>query len=173
MWRPVNTGMAAVAAALRLSCQVVLVFMTLSVFYEAVMRYLFTAPTTWSFEVNGFLMVYLALLSATDTQRVNEHISIGFMQDKLPPTGRQIVQRLIALAGLVFCAVMVWRGGLMTAQAWQYNERVSSSLSTPMALPYALLPIGFGLLGLQFLLELLAGPAARQSDPQGEPTSVV
>lgn len=168
-----NSGLAAVAAALRVSCQVVLVFMALSVFYETVMRYLFSAPTTWSFEINGFLMVYLALLSATDTQRYNEHIRISFLQDKLPIGARRLLQRLIALAGLCFCIVLVWRGGLMTLQAWQYHERVSSSLGTPLALPYALLPLGFGLLGLQFLLELLLGPGAQQPERSEQPADVV
>ena len=159
--------MAAIAAALRVSSQLVLLFMAGSVFYETIMRYFFSAPTSWSLEINGFLMVYLALMTATDAERTGQHINMTFLYDKLPPLVRHGLTRLIALAGLVFCAVLVWRGGLMAWQAWQYNERVSSVLGTPMVLPYALLPIGFGLLGLQFLLELLTGSAAREpvTDP--------
>jgi TRAP-type C4-dicarboxylate transport system permease small subunit len=32
---------------------------------------------------------------------------------------------------------------------------VSSAFGTPMVYPYALIPIGFGVLGLQFLIDIL------------------
>lgn len=68
--------------------------------YDAIMRYFFAAPTSWSLEINSLLLVYLAVVG------------------------------------------------------------------TPMVYPYALLPIGFGALALQFLIETcqaayrLAHPAA-------------
>jgi TRAP-type C4-dicarboxylate transport system permease small subunit len=50
---------------------------------------------------------------------------------------------------------MAWRGGLITLQALQYGERVSSSFGTPMVFPYSMLSIGFGMLAIQFTLDAM------------------
>lgn len=135
--------------------QLVLVFMVLTICYDAMMRYIFAAPTSWSLEINTFLIVYVAVLVAADVQRTDSHIRITCFVE----TGRPLVKRgsqaIIALAGMAFAGIMTWRGFLMAFQAWDYGERVSSSFGTPMVIPYALLPLGFGTLTLQFLFDLL------------------
>lgn len=50
---------------------------------------------------------------------------------------------------------MVWRGFIMASQALEFGERVSSDFGTPMVIPFAMLPLGFGALGLQFLVDLV------------------
>ena len=40
----------------------------------------------------------------------------------------------------------------MAMDSFVYNERVSSAFGTPLFIPYALLPIGFGIMMLQFLI---------------------
>lgn len=140
-------------AVLRWTSMAVLVFMMVSICYDATMRYVFAAPTSWSLEINSFLLVYLAVIGAAEAQRHDAHIRITFFKDKLPTRIRAIIDITTGLMGMLFCIILVWRGGIMTMQAFEYSERVSSSLGTPMVYPYALLPIGFAALGLQFLID--------------------
>ncbi|MGQ4877511.1 TRAP transporter small permease [Billgrantia sp. LNSP4103-1] len=140
-------------AVLRGASILVLVFMTLTICYDAMMRHLFSAPTSWSLEINSFLLVYLAVMGAAEAQRHGAHIRIEFFADKLPLRLQALVGVITGLLGAAFSFVMVWRGGIMAWQAFEYGERVSSALGTPTGIPYAMLPIGFGLLGLQFLLD--------------------
>lgn len=142
-------------AVLRVAAMLVLMFMMLTICYDTLMRYAFAAPTNWSLEINSFLLVYLAVMSAAEAQRQDAHIRITFFRDKLPPRGQAAISILTGLLGAVFCTIMVWRGGLMAMQAFEYGERVSSSLGTPMVYPYAMMPIGFAALGLQFLIDAL------------------
>jgi TRAP-type C4-dicarboxylate transport system permease small subunit len=147
--------------ALQVIGQVVLAFMVITICYDAIMRYVTASPTSWSLEVNTFLIVYIAVMTAADMQRSDGHIRITFFTDKISPGAQRAVRALIGIIGAVFCAVMAWRGGLMTMQAFEYGERVSSSLGTPMVLPYAMLPIGFGALAIQFLIDVvnaMSGP---------------
>ncbi|MDI5891521.1 TRAP transporter small permease [Halomonas rhizosphaerae] len=143
-------------AVLRWTSMAVLMFMMASICYDAIMRYVFTAPTSWSLEINSFLLVYLAVIGAAEAQRHDAHIRITYFKDKLPRRLRGAIDLATGLLGLAFCAILVWRGGIMALQALEYGERVSSSLGTPMVYPYALLPIGFAALGLQFLIDALA-----------------
>lgn len=138
--------------ALQIVGQIVLVFMVVTITYDALMRYVFTAPTSWSLEINTFLIVYLAVMTAADTERRGEHIAISLLGHGLGGRWPHLLAIVIGLVGVVFCGILTWRGGLMAYDAWIYGERVSSSFGTPMVLPYAMLPIGFGALGLQFLI---------------------
>jgi TRAP-type C4-dicarboxylate transport system permease small subunit len=49
----------------------------------------------------------------------------------------------------------------MAWQAWQHNDRMSTSLGTPMFIPYLFLPLGFTILGLQYAVMLKSGFAVR------------
>ncbi|MDX1456775.1 MAG: TRAP transporter small permease [Marinobacter sp.] len=142
-------------AILRGTSTWVLAFMMLSVFYDAFMRYVFAAPTSWSLEVNSFLIVYLAVMGAAEAQRHDAHIRITFFTSRMPQRIQALIAAATALMGMVFCGIMTWRGGLMAWDAVEYGERVSSAFGTPMFLPYAIVPIGFGALGLQFVPDLI------------------
>jgi len=144
-----------IAQAMQVSGQLVLAFMVITICYDAIMRYVFTAPTSWSLEINTFLIIYVAAITAADVQRTDSHIRITFFADNLGALYQRLVRIAIALVGVTFCAIMTWRGSIMAYQAWEYGERVSSSFGTPMVYPYALLPIGFGMLAVQFALNVL------------------
>lgn len=133
--------------------QVVLAFMAVTIFYDAMMRHFFSMPTSWSLEINQFLLVYLGLATAGEIQRNQSHIHIEFFADRLPVKFRVGLETVVGLIGVAFCVVMVWRGGIIAWQAGEYGERVSSAFGTPLVLPYAIIPLGFGLLGVQFLIE--------------------
>lgn len=153
-------GLHGVSRALRFVGQLVLAFMVATICYDALMRYVFAQATSWSLEVNTFLIVYIAVMTAADVQRQREHIAIGFLMEKAPLPVQRAAGVLVALIGVGFCAILTWRGWLMAAQAWEYGERVSSAFGTPMVIPYAMLPIGFGVLALQFLAQAVEGMAS-------------
>lgn len=157
-----ETTFAHVIRAMEIVGRLVLAFMTVSITYDAIMRYLFAAPTSWSLEVNSFLLVYLATMTAAEAQRRDDHIRITFFVDAMGPGWRRASRAVVGLVGAGFCGVMAWRGFILAHQAWEYGERVSSGFGTPLVFPYSLLPIGFGALAIQFLLDAIA--AARHGE---------
>jgi len=131
--------------------QVGLVFMVASITYDVIMRYIFVAPTHWALEVNTFLLAFLCVIPAGDVLRVGSQIRITFLYDRLTPAVKARLDILRAAAGLFFCSIMIWKGWDMAWKAWLHNDRMSTSLGTPMVIPYLFLPIGFLLLALQYL----------------------
>ncbi|EPX76167.1 TRAP transporter small permease [Salipiger mucosus] len=148
----------------RVGGQFVLAFMVITICYDAIMRYLFTAPTSWSLEVNTFLIVYVAVMTAADVQRTDSHIRISFFSDMMGRGAQRVNRMIIGAFGVVFSGIMAWRGFLMAYQAWEYGERVSSSFGTPMVYPYAMLPLGFGLLAIRFALNILDAITGRDQE---------
>ena len=151
--RTLARGFEGLTHALQVVGQLVLAFMVITISYDAVMRYAFAAPTSWSLEVNTFLIIYLAIMTAADVQRRDEHIRISFFADRMGAGPRRVLRALVALIGAGFAGILAWRGALLAWQAFDYGERVSSGFGTPLVIPYAMLPIGFGCLALQFLLD--------------------
>lgn len=167
MWA-LTSGWQLVHRFLRATSIFVLALMMLSICYDAVMRYAFAAPTSWSLEVNSFLLVYLAVMGAAEAQRADAHIRIGLFAERCSPRKQALIACTIAICGVLFASIMVWRGGLMAYQAFEYGERVSSAFGTPMVIPFAILPIGFGALAVQLLIDLvksLGQLAAPGADP--------
>lgn len=148
---------------LRLLSGVLLAALVLMICYDALARYLFSAPTSWSLEMSGFLVLYFGTLGAVDTLASRQHIRMTLFSGMLPLPLRRVLWRAIALVGTVFCGLIAWRGGLMTLDAFLNGERVSSAFGTPLFIPYALVPTGFGLMALQFLI-FAVGPIVDDDD---------
>ncbi|MCU0561654.1 MAG: TRAP transporter small permease [Desulfobacterales bacterium] len=143
------------ARGLRFAGQLALASMMVTICYDVVMRYVFRIPTSWSLEVNTFMVLFVALVPAGDVLAAGGHLRISFFTDKLDPRGRAVLAWLASLAGCLFCAVMTWKGLEMAWAALKYDERMSSPLGTPMVIPYLFIPIGFGVMCLQYLIAVL------------------
>ena len=151
--------------------QVGLAFMGVSISYDVVMRYIFVSPTNWALEVNTFLLAFLCVIPAGDVLRVGSQIRITFLYDRLKPAVKARLDILRAAAGIFFCGIMIWKGADMAWKAWLHNDRMSTSLGTPMVIPYLLLPIGFALLALQYAAGL-AAIRKKSSQPLEKPAGV-
>jgi len=153
-----------------------LAFMAVSISYDVVLRYVFYAPTHWALEMNTFLLAFLCLIPAGDVLRFGTQIRITILYDRLKPGLRARLDMLRSTVGIFFCAIMVWKGADMAWKAWLHNDRMSTSLGTPMVIPYLFLPIGFGLLGLQYLILMMgkkkAPPVSGAKVPSEEEAEV-
>jgi len=149
--------------------QAAMAFMVVSIFYDVMMRYIFAAPTNWAMEVNTFLLLFICTIPTADVLRTGVHIRVGFLTEKLSERTIRRLGVLRGIVGILFCSVMVWKGALMTVQAWQHNDRMSTSLGTPMFIPYLFIPLGFFLLALQYSLLVRSGflpPQAKEAAGQ-------
>ncbi|MGQ9858570.1 MAG: TRAP transporter small permease [Thermodesulfobacteriota bacterium] len=146
-------------------------FMVLSITYDVAMRYIFSRPTSWALEVNTFLLALLSVVPACEVLQTKSHIRVSFFRERLPELFSFPVALVRAAAGAFFCGVMTWKGILMAWQAWQHNDRMSTSLGTPMVIPYLFLPVGFGFLTLYFLAspwpKMKQYGKEQRQDPQG------
>jgi TRAP-type C4-dicarboxylate transport system permease small subunit len=136
--------------------QAALAVMVITICYDVVMRYVFNAPTHWSLEVNTFLVIFITMIPACAVLRENSHLRIEFFISKFSPKTQDVIRRVASVLGVCLCALMVRNGLIMAISAFTYDQRMSTPLGTPMGIPYLFIPVGFTLLGLQFLARLFA-----------------
>jgi TRAP-type C4-dicarboxylate transport system permease small subunit len=156
--------LAGVAAALMIFAAVVLVCQLV------IVRYVLNASTVWQTETVVFLMVGATLVGMPYVQLLRGHINVDLVPLYLPPTPR----RWLFLACIVVQAAAVLVIGYyaleLFLEAWHRNWRSPSVWGPPLWIPYLAMPLGFGLLVLQYAADLLM--AFRVEDPfthAGEP----
>jgi TRAP-type mannitol/chloroaromatic compound transport system permease small subunit len=143
-----------VAAAL------VLVLMALMVF-EVVMRYVFDAPTTWSYDLTTMIMGASFVLSIAYTLAADSHVRVDILHPLLPARARPLID-LIGF-GLVMLPLAAW----LSWELWDYfrgafvtQERSGTSAWNPVVWPFrAVMFVGAVAWTIQLVAEVLKAVA--------------
>ncbi|MCB1877859.1 MAG: TRAP transporter small permease [Chromatiales bacterium] len=130
-----------------------LVAMTLLVFVEVLMRFVFNTGIAWAQELTLYLSAWFVLLGAAYGIRVHAHIGVDAVVKLLPGTLRRAIAAIALLLCLVYC-------GLFLAGSWTYLSKMFligielDDLPVPKWVAQGPLLVGFALLLVRFL-ELL------------------
>lgn len=123
---------------------------------NALMRYGFGMSSNAWLEIQWYLFGAIFLLAAGYTLKHNGHVRIDVLYGRWSPRARAWIDLLgTALFLLPLCALMVWLSWHGFVEAFQRGE-VSSDAGGLIRWPVRLLiPLGFALLGLQGVSELI------------------
>jgi TRAP-type mannitol/chloroaromatic compound transport system permease small subunit len=121
-------------------------------------------------ELQWYLFSAVFLLGAAYTLKHNEHVRVDVLFQRVSPRG----QAWIEVAGIVvfllpFTALVVWSSWGPAANAWAINELSPDPGGLPRWPVKALIPLGFILLGLQALAELIKRVAFLVNHPSAPP----
>ena len=113
--------------------------MSIIIFIQVVMRYVFHSSLTWSEEMARYLFVWLVLITSTYAFGKREHMCISYLKDKLPLKGQRMVNILIEAITFFFAAAIMIYGGVRIS-AMQMVQ-LDSVLKIPTGLIYSIIPI--------------------------------
>ena len=133
----------------------VLLAMTVIVFYDVVMRYIFNSPTIWALEMSEYMLVFLAFIGAAEMQRQKANIKMDYLYIKFPPGMRRSVDLFSSLLMLLFSFLLVRASFKLTLTAYKYGSASNSLLETPLCIPYSIVFIGMFLLLLQGIVDIV------------------
>jgi TRAP-type mannitol/chloroaromatic compound transport system permease small subunit len=127
------------------------------VVYEVFMRYVFSSPTSWGFELTTFIYGVHFMLGLAYTHKHDGHVSIDVFESRLSDKLR--IRLRIASNLVIFIPTIgllsIW-SVKYAATSWGMRELASSSWA-PAIYPYkTLMAIGFVLLFFQGVAKLLA-----------------
>jgi TRAP-type mannitol/chloroaromatic compound transport system permease small subunit len=160
-----STACGFVAAAL------VFVLMGLMVF-EVVMRYVFGAPTIWSYDLSTMTMGAVFVLSIGYTLATGAHVRVDILHPLLPARARPLID-LVGF-GLVLLPLTLW----LSWELWEYfrgafatRERAGTSAWNPVVWPFrAIMFVGAAAWTIQTVAEVLKAVlalASRQDATRG------
>jgi C4-dicarboxylate transporter DctQ subunit len=127
---------------------------------EVIFRYCLQLPLIGSEELAEYLMVWLGMLSAAVAAREKAHIGMEALVNLAPAGLRKVVGYLNSGLLLVFLATLVYWGVI---HALAVVAQKSPTLRISMLWPYLAIPVGGGLMFIQFLAQALGDRRARSS----------
>jgi len=123
--------------------------------YEVIMRYVFDAPTLWTFDVTIFLIMYAAYLGSAFTLREGKHVRIEFFTHWLEryPLPSRLLGILSNLIIIVFWLLATYTAIRDTITAYRFSQVTQSYLRFPLAIPLAALVLGGFLVLIQLFID--------------------
>lgn len=131
------------------------VVMTLVIFIQVVMRYVFNNSLSWSEEFATFCFMWLTWIGASNGVKKNSHIRILILVDKLKPVHRNYAMMFIDVVWFLFSVTIVKNGINMVMMSYAGN-RTSAALDVPMYFMYASVVVGGILMCIGLISVMLA-----------------
>ncbi|HXV61785.1 MAG TPA: TRAP transporter small permease [Vicinamibacteria bacterium] len=119
-------------------------------------RYVLRSPTAWQTELVTYLLVGATLVGSPYVLMIRGHVGVDLLPLYLSDGARRRLALGCALAGIIFCGVLLWSGLELWYEAWAGDWLSETVWAVPLWIPYASLPLGFGLMLLQYIADVLA-----------------
>lgn len=126
-----------------------------------VMRYVFRAATVWQTETVVFSATAAIFLGAPYVLLKKGHVGVDVIQMVVTSGTRLKLERVGALMGLIFSLVMMVAAAIHLFEAIEGGWTTPSVAAIPLWMPLTPMVIGFLLLSLQYIAEILKLSGAR------------
>ncbi len=121
-----------------------------------VMRYFLNASTIWQTEFVIFSLVGSTFIGCPYVLLVKGHVNVDLLPHYMGPRGRFVLALTASLLGLLFCAVLTWKGFEFFYEALVNDWTTDTIWALPLWIPYLSIPLGIGLMSLQYVADIMA-----------------
>jgi TRAP-type C4-dicarboxylate transport system permease small subunit len=156
--------------ALKLSALLMIALLAL-MNVEIVMRYVFRKSTLVADEYGGYFYAWIVLLGAVHLLRSDKYLTVTLLTDRMSDKGRNAAAMFAGVVGLGVSLVSLSSTWSIVQQSWMFGTRSMQPSETPLIYPQLALLIGYGLLSLAYVEEILRrlfGMPPRRSDDDPE-----
>jgi TRAP-type transport system small permease protein len=130
--------------------------MALAVTFDVVARNLGWGNTGWVVELTEYSLPVATLLVAPYLLYHNQHVRLDVVLTMLPKRGAVVLERGADVVGMMICAVFIWYSAKLIYDSARLGSMVVKTLSIPEWWQYALIPVSFTLLAIEFARRLRA-----------------
>lgn len=117
---------------------------------NAMGRYFFGKSIFFSEELNQFLIVSVTFIGFAYAVRKGRNIRMTAVYDYLGYRSRKVIATLIAISTAAMMFFLCYQAYLYVLELKDIN-RLSPALEFPVYIIYSIIPIGFGIAGVQYL----------------------
>ena len=120
-----------------------------------VVRYLLNASTIWQTEFVIYSLTAATFLGSPYVLLYRGHVAVDLVPNLAGPRIRFWLELTGGLISLAFCGVLAWAGWIYLHEALVGGWRTDTVWGPPLWIPLLPLPLGIGLLCLQYVSELI------------------
>ncbi len=140
-------------------CALSLLLTAIVLFINVVLRYVFSASTSWAEELIRYLMIWITFIGGSVCVRKGAHIRMDFLLTMLPKSAAVALTRIVFVIAAGFCAALFWYSYRLVMFTVELHQ-TSPAMGLPMWIPYLAMPIGSALMTLRFLMVAFKKEAA-------------
>ena len=133
----------------------IVIAIMLVAFMEVMLRYVFSRPTTWAWEVNVQLLALITFFGAGYTLLYNRHVKLDMLILRLSPRRRALVDLITGLFFFFACGLIIYEGVKAAWHSVSIREHLYTVFAPPIYPLKCLLPIGVSLLLLQGIAKFI------------------
>ncbi len=131
--------------------------------YQIVARNVFDSGLYWGDPLLRVLVLWLAMIGAMLASRGDGHIKIDVLNHYLPAGAQRKVTRVSSALSAAVCFIAAWYGLLFVVDERQYGDIAFANV--PVWWCESIIPLGLGIIGLRFLLQVWSPPAPQEVQP--------
>lgn len=128
--------------------------MAVLVTLDVVMRNVGLGTFAWVNEVSEYSLPVATLLVAPWLLHRNEHVRLDVLLVSLPASAARALGKACDVIGIAICAVFVWYSIRLILDSSRIDSMMVKTLAIPEWWQYALVPVSFSLLAVEFARRL-------------------
>lgn len=126
-------------------------------------RYVLEASAVWQHEFVTYGLIAATFIGSPFVLLTRGHVNVDLLPHYLSGPARFGLALLAALLGLTFCALLTWQGFIFFHEAWVSGETGATVWAPPLWIPRLAMPLGMGLMCLQYVADILALATGRSA----------
>jgi TRAP-type C4-dicarboxylate transport system permease small subunit len=130
--------------------------MALLVTLDVVVRNVGLGTIAWVNEVSEYSLPVATLLIAPWLLHRNQHVRLDVLLMAVPGRFARLLERCCDVIGIAICAVFVWYSVRLILDSSRIGSMMVKTLAIPEWWQYALVPLSFSLLAVEFARRLRA-----------------
>ncbi|MER1966573.1 TRAP transporter small permease [Castellaniella sp. GW247-6E4] len=152
---PVARACAPVARGAAILSGYALLFLSVLITYDVIMRKLFNTSSVGADEIGGYIVAAMAAFGFTYALLQHAHTRIDVFYQWMP-TPVRVAANLMAMGGLfLFAGFIAWRGWGTLMESIEFGSVASTPLHTPQWIPQSIWVAGLALFGVVSLMLLI------------------
>lgn len=116
----------------------------------------------WQTEFVTFALIAATFVGAPYILMTRGHVNVDLLPLILGHSGRVLLALFSALIALAFCILLLWNSLAWWHEAFAENHVTSSMWRARLWIPYLSVPVGIGLLCLQYIADIICVLTGRE-----------
>ncbi|MBD3610752.1 MAG: TRAP transporter small permease [Gammaproteobacteria bacterium] len=145
-----------------------IVISVLVVCQMVVMRYGLEASTYWQTEFVTYLLLAATFIGSPYVLLTKGHVNVELLPIYLGHKARYYLALFAMGFSLLVCLIVAWSGIELFLKSWHRDWLSDTVWAVRLWIPYLAMPIGFGVMALQFIADIMSLVSGREA-PFGMP----
>jgi C4-dicarboxylate transporter DctQ subunit len=131
-----------------------IIFSSLLLFINVIMRYVFLYPIYWAEELCRYLMVWMIFIGASQVTLQGGHVAVDIVPRLLPKRANLVLAFLVNGISILFCLVLAYFAYRQMMRV-KIAHQISPAMELPMWVAYLAIPLGTGLMSIRYVQQMI------------------